>query len=95
MPNIGSHTIALFPQESWRDPASGFLQSAHHDVPWQEPEFIAAYRQPVAPEPLTWVQIVRRAVRDPRQLFLRKVLPAEIEPAAPPKALRGKDAIHV
>jgi hypothetical protein len=33
-------TIALFPQEWMRDPASRFLQSAHHDVPWDEPGLI-------------------------------------------------------
>jgi acetyl/propionyl-CoA carboxylase alpha subunit len=30
-------TIALFPQEWIRDPESEFLQSAYHDVPWDEP----------------------------------------------------------
>lgn len=35
-------TIALFPQEWMRDPASPFLSSAYHDVPWAEPELIAA-----------------------------------------------------
>jgi hypothetical protein len=33
-------TIALFPQEWARDPESQFLQSAYHDVPWEEPELI-------------------------------------------------------
>ena len=33
-------TIALFPQEWIRDPESAFLQSAYHDVPWEEPELI-------------------------------------------------------
>jgi ATP-grasp domain len=33
-------TIALFPQEWLRDPASPFLQSGYHDVPWDEPELI-------------------------------------------------------
>ncbi len=33
-------TIALFPQEWIRDPQSAFLQSAFHDVPWNEPELI-------------------------------------------------------
>src|ERR1700723_3828872 len=33
-------TIALFPQEWMRDPASSFLRSAYHDIPWEEPEFI-------------------------------------------------------
>jgi hypothetical protein len=32
--------IALFPQEWMRDPASPFLQSGYHDVPWDEPELI-------------------------------------------------------
>ena len=35
-------TIALFPQEWIRDPASTFLQSAYHDVPWDKPELIHA-----------------------------------------------------
>ena len=35
-------TVALFPQEWIRDPASPFLQSAYHDVPWDRPELIRA-----------------------------------------------------
>jgi hypothetical protein len=35
-----SDTIALFPQEWIRDPASSFLRSAYHDIPWEEPELI-------------------------------------------------------
>lgn len=35
-------TIALFPQEWARDPMSAFLQSAHHDVPWESPELVLA-----------------------------------------------------
>ena len=35
-------TFALFPQEWLRDPASTFLQSAYHDVPWDKPELIRA-----------------------------------------------------
>jgi biotin carboxylase len=35
-------TIALFPQEWIRDPRSSFLQSAYHDVPWDEPELVHA-----------------------------------------------------
>jgi hypothetical protein len=34
-------TVALFPQEWIRDPESPYLQSAYHDVPWQEPALIA------------------------------------------------------
>lgn len=33
-------TIALFPQEWTRDPRSPFLRSAHHDIPWEEPELV-------------------------------------------------------
>jgi len=33
-------TIALFPQEWMRDPASEFLQSGYHDVPWEEPALL-------------------------------------------------------
>ncbi|HZW93522.1 MAG TPA: ATP-grasp domain-containing protein [Candidatus Eremiobacteraceae bacterium] len=36
-------TIALFPQEWMRDPESSFLQSAYHDVPWDEPELLRAF----------------------------------------------------
>ncbi len=35
-------TIALFPQEWLRDPASMFLTSGYHDVPWDEPELLRA-----------------------------------------------------
>lgn len=35
-------TIALFPQEWLRDPASPFLRSGYHDVPWEEPELLRA-----------------------------------------------------
>ena len=37
-----NETIALFPQEWIRDPASEFLRSAYHDVPWDEFELIRA-----------------------------------------------------
>jgi len=33
-------TIALFPQEWIRNPASAFLKSGYHDVPWEEPDLI-------------------------------------------------------
>jgi len=32
--------IALFPQEWLRDPASPFLYSAYHDVPWEAPKLV-------------------------------------------------------
>jgi hypothetical protein len=36
-------TVALFPQEWSRDPDSPFLQSAYHDVPWDDPALLRAY----------------------------------------------------
>lgn len=35
-------TIALFPQEWLRNPASPFIRSAYHDVPWEEPGLVMA-----------------------------------------------------
>jgi len=35
-------TIALFPQEWLRNPASVFLHLGYHDVPWEEPDWIKA-----------------------------------------------------
>lgn len=35
-------TVTLFPQEWMRDPASAFLTSGYHDVPWEEPELLRA-----------------------------------------------------
>lgn len=37
-----SSTIALFPQESIRDPDSSFLKTGYHDIPSNEPELIRA-----------------------------------------------------
>lgn len=34
--------VALFPQEWMRDPASPFIRTAYHDVPWEEPELVEA-----------------------------------------------------
>jgi hypothetical protein len=34
-------TIALFPQEWYRDPASSYLHSGYHDVPWSESELVS------------------------------------------------------
>jgi len=34
--------ICLFPQEWMRDPASPFLKSGYHDVPWEEPDLMSA-----------------------------------------------------
>jgi hypothetical protein len=35
-------TIALFPREWARDSGSEYLQSAYHDVPWEEPRLVQA-----------------------------------------------------
>jgi hypothetical protein len=35
-------TIALFPQEWNRDPASSLIRSAYHDVPWDSPTLVRA-----------------------------------------------------
>jgi hypothetical protein len=35
-------TIAMFPQEWRRDPASPWLRDAHHDVPWDDPAVLRA-----------------------------------------------------
>ncbi|HTV57359.1 MAG TPA: ATP-grasp domain-containing protein [Verrucomicrobiae bacterium] len=37
-PLTENNTIALFPQEWLRNPSSSYLESAYHDVPWEEPE---------------------------------------------------------
>ena len=37
------NTIALFPQEWERDPASPLIRSAYHDVPWDAPALVRAY----------------------------------------------------
>lgn len=39
--------IALFPQELWRDPASIYLRTAYHDVPWEDLQLVhLSLRQP-------------------------------------------------
>lgn len=44
-------TIALFPQEWTRDARSPFLQSAYHDVPWDEPGLLSTFSvKPQRPE---------------------------------------------
>lgn len=39
---VTSDVIALFPQEWKAHPDSAFLQTAHHDVPWSEPDLMSA-----------------------------------------------------
>jgi hypothetical protein len=38
----GERTVAFFPQEWRRDPASEPLRSAFHDVPWDDPGLFVA-----------------------------------------------------
>jgi thioredoxin reductase len=47
-PRATEHSvIAFFPQEWLRDPASPFLTTAYHDIPWDQPELIrACVREP-------------------------------------------------
>jgi predicted ATP-grasp superfamily ATP-dependent carboligase len=42
-PRVAADTVALFPQEWMRDPASPYLTSAFHDVPWDDPALIRAW----------------------------------------------------
>ncbi len=39
---VSSDTVAIFPREWQRDPASPYLTSAHHDVPWDDPGVLLA-----------------------------------------------------
>ncbi|HVY18654.1 MAG TPA: ATP-grasp domain-containing protein [Bauldia sp.] len=41
-PQPASDLIALFPQEWMRDPASPYLTTAFHDVPWDDPSVLTA-----------------------------------------------------
>ncbi len=95
LPTVGSRIVALFPQESWRDPASAWLTSAHHDVPWQSPEFVLAYRTPVAMEPPAWLDVMRRRMTEARRRLRRRptIIPAQaIIPATPPAGVLGDAA---
>jgi len=56
-------TIALFPQEVWRDPVSTHFATAHHDVPWAWPDFLRAYAAPVAAEQPGWLTALRRRLQ--------------------------------
>ena len=39
---IKNDVVAIFPREWQRDPASPYLASAHHDVPWDDPAVLRA-----------------------------------------------------
>jgi hypothetical protein len=51
--------IALFPQEWLRDPASPFLATAFHDVPWDQPGLIRACLREANID-RTWSKIMSR-----------------------------------
>jgi hypothetical protein len=78
---VPERTIALYPQEIWRDPNSKHFASAFHDVPWHLPQFVDAYRQPVPFEPEDWVQRLQRHWRARRQPG--SLQPAETKTAKP------------
>ena len=67
-----NNVIALFPQEWKRDPASPYLLSGYHDVPWDEPELIRAC---VRPRRKQWAryaaQELVRGIAPPRMPCLR------------------------
>jgi hypothetical protein len=50
-PRVTGDVVALFPQEWMRDPASPFLTSAFHDVPWDDPALIRAWMESRAARP--------------------------------------------
>ena len=41
--STSNHLIALFPQEWARNPASPYLKSAFHDIPWDDPDLLRAW----------------------------------------------------
>jgi hypothetical protein len=43
--------IALFPQEWSRNPASPYLKSAFHDIPWDDPDLLRAWLAVTPPAP--------------------------------------------
>jgi len=61
-----NNTIALFPQEWLRNPASTLIRSGYHDVPWEEPEFILScvqrwHKQRAWYSPQKWLQVLSKA----------------------------------
>jgi hypothetical protein len=44
-PCVANDVVALFPQEWMRDPASPYLTTAFHDVPWDDPALIRAWME--------------------------------------------------
>jgi hypothetical protein len=48
-PAIANNLVALFPQESRRDPASPWLSRGYHDVPHDDPALLNACLEPATP----------------------------------------------
>jgi hypothetical protein len=48
---VTGDTVALFPQEWMRDPASPYLTTAFHDVPWDDPALIRSWMKSKAARP--------------------------------------------
>jgi hypothetical protein len=61
-------TIALFPHEWARDPKSEFLQSAYHDVPWEEPRLIRSCIRTAKQNGRSFRQGVAEPLSEDRQL---------------------------
>lgn len=48
-PVTDKNEIAIFPREWLRDPSSPWLQTAYHDVPWDDPELVRACAKAAPP----------------------------------------------
>jgi len=64
--NINDDLIALFPNEIIRSPASRYLPSCRHDVPWEEPELVR----------MVLNQVRRTQIRRRARRYLEYYLPA-------------------
>ena len=62
------NVIALFPGEWHRDPASPYLRSAFHDIPWEEPDLVRdGLQQPWSERGLIARTLARYELRSPHQ----------------------------
>ena len=68
LPAMKSGLIAIFPNEVLRCPSSGYLQSCHHDVPWNEPKLVSHVLS----------QALRTSLRRRVRTFLEYHLPAVV-----------------
>jgi hypothetical protein len=64
-------TIALFPQEWMRDPASQFLRAGYHDVPWEEPALVGDCVRESQAQRAWYLKRKSPAVRSPLPLTAR------------------------